>query len=466
MKYEQLAQQIIEDVGGRGNIVSLVHCATRLRFKLKDHGQVQAQKLKQTDGVISVVESGGQFQVVIGNHVGEVFKAINQLVSLDSTTAASQPSDAKKGNIFNQFIDIISAIFTPVLGVMAATGIMKGLLALALAMKWTTESGGTYLLLYAAADSVFFFMPIFLGYTAAKKFGANPMVAMAIGATLVYPTIIDAFNNGVEEHFLGIPITFINYSSSVMPIIFAAWLSSLVEKLITPWFHSSIKNMFVPMVSLTVCTVLTFLLIGPITTGAARLLADGYQFVYHSNTIIAGAFMGAAWQTLVIFGLHWGFIPILYNNISTYKYDTMLPLLLPAVFGQVGATLGVMLRTRDGKMKTLAGSSAVSGIFGVTEPAIYGVTLPLKRPFIFGCIGGALGGAVVGYFQPATYSIGLVNIFSFTQIIPPTGFDATVLGAVMGTAISFIFALVMSYLFGIKPEESTSTATSPIVAKS
>lgn len=448
MKYEQLAKKIIDGVGGRENVVSLVHCATRLRFKLRDSGRAQAEKLKLSPDIIMVVESGGQFQVVVGSHVSEVFNTINQLADLQQ--GDNQPiAQGAKGNLLNQFIDIVSGIFTPILGVMAATGILKGLLALALALHWATENSGTYRLLFACADSLFFFLPIILGYTASKKFGSNPFIAMAIGGALIHPSIITAFNSGVPEYFLGIPITFINYSSSVMPIIFAAWISGKLENVLNTIFHSAVKNMFTPLFALVITGTLTFLLIGPITTKAAMLLADGYLFLYHANPIIAGAFMGAIWQILVIFGLHWGLIPIALNNLSTVKYDTLLPLLLPAVFGQVGASLGVMLRTRDARLKTLSGSAVLAGIFGITEPAVYGVTLPNRKPFIFGCIGGAIGGAIIGYYQSAIYSFGLVSVFSFAQIIPPSGFDATVTGAIVGTLLSFTFAVVMSYFFGL-----------------
>lgn len=198
------------------------------------------------------------------------------------------------------------------------------------------------------------------------------------------------------------------------------------------------------------------LLIGPAATWLSHLLANGYQSIYAFNPIVAGAFMGAMWQVCVIFGLHWGLVPLMINNLSVLGRDTMVPLLLPAVMGQVGATLGVMLRTRDAKLRALAGSAIGAGVFGITEPAVYGVTLPNKRPFIFGCIGGALGGAVIGYFHTATYSFGLVSVFTFAQIIPAGGFDATVWGAIGGTLLSFCFAAVASYLFGVVPAEEAA----------
>lgn len=471
MKYEQLASEILAGVGGRDNIKSLVHCATRLRFKLRDNQQADAEALKKNAGVIMVVESGGQFQVVIGNHVGDVYAAINQAAGLAEAESGAQDDGGKKDNLFSRFIDIVSGIFTPLLGVMAASGILKGALSLALACGWLQAESGTYRIWFAASDALFYFLPIMLGYTAGKKFGGNPFVTMTIGAALTHPLMIAAFDaaqqpGAATEYFLGMPVTFINYASSVIPIIFAAWLSCKLEPLFNRMLHSALRNFFSPLLCLAIVVPLTFLLIGPAATWLSHLLANGYQAIHAFNPIIAGALIGALWQVCVIFGLHWGLVPLMINNLSVLGRDTMVPLLLPAVMGQVGATLGVMLRTRDAKLRVMAGSAVTAGIFGITEPAVYGVTLPNKRPFIFGCIGGALGGAVIGYFHSAVYSFGLASVFSFAQIIPPTGFDATVLGAIAGTLLSFLFAAITSYLFGLAPQPAEVAEEAPAAAPS
>lgn len=469
MKYQELASEILAGVGGRDNVKSLVHCATRLRFKLREHSLADAEALKKNPGVIMVVESGGQFQVVVGNHVGEVYNALNSQAGLGETvTTSDSAGEDQKENLLSRFIDVISGIFTPLLGVMAASGILKGFLALSLACGWLLESSGTFKLLFAASDALFYFLPIMLGYTAGKKFGGNIFVTMAIGGALTHPLMMGAFDAAQQagaqpEYFLGIPITFINYSSSVIPIIFAAWVSCRLEPLFNRILHSALRNFVTPLLCLVITVPLTFLLIGPAATWLSHLLANGYQAIYAFNPIVAGAFMGAAWQVCVIFGLHWGLIPLMLNNMSVLGRDSLSPLLLPAVMGQVGATLGVMLRTRDAKLRVMAGSAVTAGIFGITEPAVYGVTLPNKRPFIFGCIGGAIGGAVIGYFHTSTYSFGLVSIFTFAQIIPPTGFDATVVGAIAGTLVSFLFAATASYLFGIVPPAEQEPEAAPLV---
>lgn len=376
-----------------------------------------------------VVESGGQFQVVIGNHVHDVYNAVCAQAGINDDSAQQLQGSAEKVNLFNRLIDIVSSIFTPFIGVMAASGILKGLLAMAVVFGSLSTDSGTYKLLFAASDALFYFFPLVLGYTAGKKFGGNPFVTMAIGGALTHPVVMQAMDaGGATEYFLGIPITFINYSASVIPIIFAAWASCRVEKYSNKWLPSAVRNFFTPLFCLAITVPLTFLLIGPAATWLSQMLAHGYQAIYVFAPSLAGAVMGAIWQVCVIFGLHWGMVPLMINNLSVFGHDTLLPLLLPAIMGQVGACLGVFMRTRDTRLKMLAGSAVSAGIFGITEPAVYGVTLPYRRPFIFGCIAGAVGGAIVGFSHSNVYSFGFANIFTIAQMIPPGGIDASVWG--------------------------------------
>lgn len=459
MGYQGLAQEILTHVGGKENIVSLVHCATRLRFKLKDNARANAQALKSNPGVIMVVESGGQFQVVIGNHVHEVYNAVCAAAGISEETAP-QENPAEKSNPLNRLIDIVSAIFTPFLGVMAASGILKGLLAMSLVFGWLHSESATYKIWYAASDSLFYFFPLVLGYTAGKKFGGSPFLTMAIGGALTHPLITQAFEASAQpERFLGIPVTFINYSSSVIPVIFAAWLCCWLEKRCNRLFPAAMKNFFTPLVCLGVVVPMTFLIIGPAATWLSQMLAYGYQAVYAFAPWFAGAVMGAIWQICVIFGLHWGLVPIMINNLSVLGYDTLMPLLLPAVMGQVGATLGVFLSTRDTKLKVLSGSAVTAGIFGITEPAVYGVTLPHRRPFIFGCVAGAIGGAIVGYSQSHLYSFGLASIFTLAQMLPQDGIDSTVWGAIVGTLLALLLACALTWAFGRPPRTQPTAST-------
>ncbi|MDV5357338.1 PTS beta-glucoside transporter subunit IIABC [Kosakonia sp. SMBL-WEM22] len=466
MDYQTLANVILSHVGGKENISSVVHCATRLRFKLKEMEKADADGLKKQPGIIMVVESGGQFQVVIGNHVHDVWLAVCEAAGIKEDTPIVASDD--KGSLFSRLIDIISGIFTPFIGILAASGILKGILALAVVCNWLQPESGTYKIWFAASDALFFFFPLVLGYTAGKKFGGNPFITMAIGGALTHPLMIAAFDAGqtseaVSETFLGIPITFLNYSGSVIPIILASWVSCWLEKQGNRFLHSAVKNFFSPVLCIAVTVPLTFLIIGPIATWLSQGLANGYQAIYTLSPWLAGGAMGAMWQVCVIFGLHWGLVPLMINNMAVFGQDSMLPILLPAVLGQVGATLGIFLRSRDKQQKTLAGSAVAAGIFGITEPAVYGLTLPLRRPFIFGCLGGSLGGAIVGFSGTHTYSFGMANVFSFAQMIPPGGIDATLWGGIVGSAASFMLALLLTCIAGLPkaPAVAPSTVQNP-----
>ncbi|RPH29155.1 PTS beta-glucoside transporter subunit IIABC [Buttiauxella warmboldiae] len=462
MGYQEVARDILTHVGGRENIASLVHCATRLRFKLKEPNKADARALKKNAGVIMVVESGGQFQVVIGNHVHDVYNAVCAQAGISDETLAQTLESGEKISLLSRLIDIVSAVFTPFIGVMAASGILKGLLALAVVFGWLATDSGTYKLWFAASDALFYFFPLVLGYTAGKKFGGNPFITMAIGGALTHPVVMQALEAGqqtgaVTEHFLGIPITFINYSSSVIPIIFAAWVSCRVEKQSNKWLPSAVRNFFTPLFCLAITVPLTFLLIGPAATWLSQILAHGYQAIYAFAPWLAGAVMGAIWQVCVIFGLHWGMVPLMINNLSVLGYDTLLPLLLPAIMGQVGACLGIFLRTRDTRLKMLAGSAVSAGIFGITEPAVYGVTLPNRRPFIFGCVAGAIGGAIVGFSHSNVYSFGFANIFTLAQMIPPAGIDASVWGAIVGMILALVLACALTCIAGLPRSEAVGS---------
>ncbi|WP_343550567.1 PTS beta-glucoside transporter subunit IIABC [Pantoea sp.] len=460
MQYQELADDIVAGVGGKDNIISVMHCATRLRFKLKQSEKAQTAALKNNPGVIMVVESGGQYQVVIGNQVADVYRELTARHALDN-----QPQDADNAapqSLFARFIDLVSGIFTPFIGVMIATGIIKGLLALALVLGVMDANSGSYKVLFVASDGLFYFLPILLGYSAGKKFGGNPFVSMAIAAALVHPMILEVLHQqqqGQSLTFLGIPLEVLNYSSSVIPIIFAAWVSSLIERWLHPRSPVAVRNFTTPLFCLLITVPLTFLAIGPAATWLSRLLAEGYLWIYSLSPMVAGAVMGAIWQICVIFGLHWGLVPIMLNNLANFGHDTLLPLLMPAVLGQAGATLGIFLRTREAKLKAMAGSAFTASIFGITEPAVYGVTLPRRRPFIFGCIGGALGASILGFWHTTIYSFGFPSIFTFIQVVPNSGIDASVLAAFAGAAVALLFACVTTYLFGLT---ATPAAAEPM----
>lgn len=458
MDNKQIAQDVLELVGGEKNINSVVHCATRLRFKLKDSSVANRAGLEAHDEVITVVESGGQYQVVIGSHVNEVYKELMAITSLDTNTGGKEESK-EKGSVVSTLIDVISGIFTPFLGAMAGAGVLKGFLALAIVMEWLTPESGTYMVLFAAADGVFNYLPIFLAFTAAKKFKTNPYVAVAIAAALMHPVFNAAIAEGARLTFFGIPFTAASYASTVIPIILAIWLQSYVERFFTSFIPEFVKIILVPLCVLLVMVPVTFLAIGPLGGLFGTWLGMVYSGIYNFSPIIAGAFMGGFWQVLVIFGMHWGFVPIMMTNLTEFGFDTMVPMLLPAVLAQGGAAAAVFFKTRNTKMKALAGSSTITALFGITEPTVYGVTLKLKKPFIAGCIGGAIGGAVVAFAGVKNFTFGLVSLLSLPGFISTDpNVSSSITMAIIGTIIAFVIGFVLTYILGFEdvPEDNTS----------
>lgn len=449
MKYDQLAKEIIESVGGEQNVSSLVHCATRLRFVLKDKAKADKLKLEKLEGVIAVKESGGQFQVVVGNTVPEVYQAIGKQTKLMEESTESRETN-EKGNIFGRAIDIISSIFTPLLGVMAGAGILKGLLAIATNAGWLIPTETTYIILNATADSLFYFLPILLAVTSARKFGANQFVAMTVAGALIYPTIIQLKTEAVATTFFGIPVTMMSYTSTVIPIILAVWVMSYVEKFFNRYVHESVKNFVTPLIALVTIVPLTLIVFGPIGVTSGDLIAAFILKVLAFNPILAGAFIAGVWQILVIFGIHWGVVPIFINNIATKGYDYIKPATAPAIFAQAGASFGVMLRSKNKKLKTLAGSTGITALFGITEPAVYGVTLRLKRPFIAAVIGAAVGGGIVGHFGSVAVASGPPGLLTLPVFI---GDSMTAFyGLLIGVGVSFFLSMVLTYILGFEDD--------------
>ncbi len=474
MKYEQLAKDIIANVGGKENVSSVVHCITRLRFKLKDESKANTEVLKNMDDVVTVMKSGGQYQVVIGNHVPDVYKAVTAVGGFQGQTPVEAEEEGPKGSLFSRFIDMISSIFTPVLGVLAATGMIKGFNALFVALGWLENTSGTYQVLNATGDALFYFLPIFLGYTAIKKFGGTPFVGMAIGAALVYPTLSTLtageplytvfagtmFESPIYITFLGIPVILMSYSSSVIPIIISAFFAAKVEKWLKTVIPDVVKAFVVPLLTLVIVVPVTFIVIGPVATWAGSLLGQATLAIYNVSPLIAGLLLGGFWQVFVIFGLHWGLVPIAFNNVATLGYDTILATVFAASFAQTGAVLAILLKTKNQKLKSLSIPAFISGIFGVTEPAIYGITLPLKKAFIMSCIAAGIGGAIAGATNVTGYIIGGLGIFGIPSYISPEGIDMSFYGAIISIVVGFIAGLVLTLLFGgINKEQQASKET-------
>ncbi|WP_374848387.1 beta-glucoside-specific PTS transporter subunit IIABC [Enterococcus gallinarum] len=463
---KEIAVRVLDAVGGKENVNSVVHCATRLRFKLKDEEKADTNRLIQDDDVIQVVQSGGQYQVIIGSHVSDVYRELTGVANFDGESEKS----AEKGNPLNQLIDIISSIFTPFLGAMAGAGVLKGFLTLAVTMNWLAADSGVYTVWYAIADGLFTYLPVMLAFTAAKKFKTNEFLAVSLAMALVHPSITELA--GQTLSFVGIPVIIgaSAYTSSVIPIILAVFLQSYVERFFKKVIPSFLQIICVPLAVFLIMAPVTFIVVGPLGTIVGNLLGSGYDAIYNLSPILAGAIMGGLWQVFVMFGMHWGFVPIAMVNLTQFGFDTMVPMLLPAVLAQGGAALAVFFITKNVKLKGLALSSTITSLFGITEPTVYGVTLPLKKPFIAACISGAIGGAIVGFSQVKNYTFGLVSLLSLPSFIPQDTQDMSgLIAAAIGTAVAFGAAFVLTFVLRFEDQPNpadTDTEKSKVPAPS
>lgn len=471
MAYEELSREIIANVGGKENVSSVVHCTTRLRFKLKDMSKANDEKMKATDGVLSLVKSGGQYQVVIGNNVADVYDTLIKIGGFgDGGSVPDDYVDTSNMSIADKFIDLISGIFNPILGPMCAAGMIKGFNAMFLAFGWLSANNGTYIILNAIGDSLFYFLPVILGISAAKKFGMDGYIGATIGAALCYPTIVAMAGSKtalftvfkgtilqapVHMTFLGIPVISMNYTSSVIPIILSVWFASKVQKVARKVIPDVVKTFLVPFAILLITVPITFLIIGPVATWLGNAIAAVVSAVYNFSPILAGVLMGAFWQVFVIFGVHWGFVAVMMTNIAAIGYDPILGLSLAASFAQTGVVLAIIFQTKDEKTRSIAIPAFVSGIFGVTEPAIYGVTLPRKKPFILSCIASAIGGGLIGFFGTKVYIMAGMGIFSIPDAIGKNGVDSGVYGLIISMAIATVLGFALQMIFGRKTVDET-----------
>ena len=471
--YETLAKEILNYVGGKDNVNSLTHCITRLRFNLKDESIAQDEALKNLEGVVTVMKSAGQYQVVIGNQVQDVYEQLAPLLHAEQPQTVQ---DAEKEKLLDRFVDIISGIFQPILGIMAACGMIKGLNMLFMTLGLYAETSGGYMIINAIGDALFTFLPLFLGYTSARKFGLKPMVGLVIGGIMCYPGIQSSalsgslkplytmfegtmFASPVYIDFFGIPVISMDYTSTVIPVIFIVYFASKCEKLFSKIVPDLVKFFFVPMLTLLVALPIGFLLIGPVATFGSKIIAETIISIRNVSPMLAGGLVGLTWQILVIFGLHWGFIPVYINNIVTNGYDNVMMPFFACTFATSAVILVIMLKTRDRKMKELCLPNFISGIFGVTEPGIYGILLPLKKPFIISCIAGGIGGAFYGFCNFRKFSMGGMGIFEFPAMMEPDGAWGNLLVAVSGVLLTMIAAVILMLLFYREKEAGQSDKT-------
>lgn len=405
--YQKTARELVKELGGNDNISNVTHCATRLRFILKDESIVNKERVAKIQGVITTVQAGGQFQVVIGNHVKDAYQFVTELVTIDENAGST---GNKKAGIVSRIIDVISAIFAPFLYTLAACGILQGILGVLVALNAIDTTGGTYQILNFISWTAFTFLPVLISVTASKKFKVNTYIAVVIACALVCPDYIAMVNAGDPVYFLGIKVQLLSYTSSVIPIILSIWVASYVQRFFEKYLPIVIRNLFTPMFTIAIMVPLTLLAFGPVGNAIGGAIGGIYNTLYNLNPIIAGIVVGGLWEVLVIFGVHWGITPVTVGNYANLGYDTFTGLQASAVFSQAGAAFGVFLKTKDKELKGISASAAITGFFGITEPAIYGVNLRLKKPMICGCIAGAVGGAIGGAFRAVSWGYNMPGI--------------------------------------------------------
>ena len=463
MDYQAIAKEILKDVGGKDNIVDVTHCYTRLRFVLKDTKQVNKEALLQTEGVISVVESGGQYQVVLGNKVAHVYNVLEPLLAQQLTT---KTSIKEKNSLGNRILNTVAAIFTPVVPAIAASGMLKGILAIAVMVannfyQVDLKPLNTYIILSAASDALFYFMPVILGYSAAKVFKTNEYIAMVIGATLCYPTIVSLMTEESAVTLFGLHVTKANYVSTVIPIILAIFILAYVQRFLEKVIPEVLKIIMVPTLSLLLMIPATLLLFGPI----GIYLGDGvnwlYYYIMNLSPILLGGFIGGIWCVLVIFGAHRGLVPIGINDVARTGRQNLLAFAGAANFSQAGAAFGVFVRTKNKGLKAVAASATVTALFGITEPAIYGANLRLKKPMIYAVASGAAGGALMGW--GGSYGTAFANQGLLTIPVYAEAGTKAFICYLLGCGIAFFGAFLLTIFLGFNDLPLDESRQEPVL---
>ncbi|MEN4930685.1 PTS transporter subunit EIIC [Erwinia billingiae] len=486
LNYAQSAVEIVALIGGNDNVINVTHCATRLRFILKDGAKVNKDQLKRVKGVITVIEAGGQLQVVIGNHVGDAYQEVLKLVSVDENAPVSAPNVG----LVSRLMDIISSIFAPFLYPLAACGVLQGILSLVTALGWMDQASGAYRILNFVSWTGFTFLPVMVAFTAAKKFNVNPFTAVIAACALVSPDYMNMLTankillansadpalqqlmkeavgnpemvkilaevagvpvNAAPLDFFGIPVKYLSYTASVIPIILMVWIMSYIQHFFERILPLVIRNLFTPMFCIAIMVPLTLLAFGPIGNAIGGAIGGVYNTLYSLSPVIAGFVVGAVWMPLVTLGVHWGITPVTVGNYATLGYDTFTGLQASAVFAMAGATFGVWLKTRDMEMRRVSLSAGLTALFGITEPALYGVALRLKRPMICGCLAGAIGGSVAGFFNAVSWSYCLPGI-AVLPVFFKEGHMPQFIGFLMSISIAFVLGVVFTWFAGFKEQ--------------
>ncbi|GAE03296.1 PTS system beta-glucoside-specific transporter subunit IIABC [Clostridium botulinum B str. Osaka05] len=461
MDYKKVGLQVLELVGGTKNVNKLTHCATRLRFELNDKSKVQMKKLEKLPGVISVVDKGGQFQVIIGNDVQTSYRAIiNETSGLINSPNKQHNKNVEKENIISRFISVISTTFTPMIPAITGSGMIKAVLSILSLTGLLSADSQTYYLLDTIADAAFFFMPILLAYGAAIKFECNPILAITIAGTLLHPNLASLMTSGKAVYFIGIPVRLTNYAGSVLPIIITVWAMSYIEKFAEKISPSIIKFFTKPLIILLLTAPLALIVIGPFGTYLNDLVAAGAEFINGKASWLIPLLMGAFQPFLVVTGTAWAMTPIATMQLTNNGSEMINgPGMLASNIAQGAATLCVAVKSKNKNLKQLAGSAGTTALLGITEPSLYGVTLKLKKPLIAAMIGGGCAGIYAGLSGLVRYAFvspGLAALPAFIGKNP-----MNIIHALITCLIAFVVTFILTWILGFEDpidEESIKTS--------
>lgn len=455
--YGKLALDIIRLVGGKDNIQSATRCATRLRLVLKETPANAEAEIKKLPGVITVVQRQGQFQVVIGNHVGDVFEAISREVKVADD---AQAATAGKESLLNRLLQTMSGVFAPICYVLAAAGILQGILIVVTMIAPQVTESGAYQIFNMLSWTPFTFLPVLIAITASKHFKCNTFVAVACCLALVNPMwgeIAGRIAGGENLKFLFVNLTEITYTSSVLPPLILIAIMAQLERFLDKRLPDLLRPLFTPFLCMAIMVPLTITVIGPIIQGASNLVAAGYNALYAMAPPLAGAVVGGLWQVIVIFGIQWGMVPIVVANFAQNGCDTIQIFIQIAVIAQMAADFGVFIKTKEKELKATSLSAGITAIFGITEPTIYGVTLPRKKPFAYACVWAAVGSIVAAMFGAKQYVYaglpGLLSTINAYSVDNPRSF----IGCMAGAGVTIVGTIITIMILGYEDKASVQT---------
>lgn len=451
MSNEKLCQEIIKEIGGQSNIKEITHCMTRLRIELNDVKLANIEALNKLEGTLGAVLKGNQVQVIIGNEINNVYRTFTDLVKIKSDMR-NHENRRKSGKLYERVLNNISAIFNPLVPALAGSGLIKALLVILNMTGLLPSTSETYTVLSTISDAIFYFLPIALAYTSSKVFKCNSFIAVALAGTLMHPNFTNLINEGMTTiHFFGIPINLMAYNATVLPAVLGVWFMSYVERFVDRFIPKSIKIVFVPMITLIISIPITLMIVGPTAQFIGTNLSNAIDWLVQKGGIFAGIIYGALQPLIVVCGLQHGILPIQMEQIARLGYNRLSPISGNNNCAQAGACLGVMLRSKNSKTKSVAASACIGGMLGISEPAIYGVTLRLKKPFLAAMIGGACGGAFNALFQCQAYAIGGPSFVTLAMFMSETN-PMNVVYVAIGFSIAFVVGAVLAYFFGFEEE--------------